>query len=238
VKVWKAEATQQTPTLKGRFKSVSSVSFSPDGQRIVSGSSDKTVKVWTSGTGRLKLTMKGYPGPIENVSFNLEGRRIISVSGGRTLNLSHHTTGLQGYLTRTMTPEYLQALEGHLLTVTSVSFSPDRKRIVSGSQDKTIKIWDCETGQELLTLKGHTSRVDGVAFSPDGERIVSGAAVPGEASEIKVWDAETGQEMLRLQGPHRVTSVTFSPDGKRLVAAGDATIKVWDARPLEESQQK
>ena len=54
-----------------------------------------------------------------------------------------------------------------------MAFSPDGKRLVSGSEDKTVKVWDAETGQETLTLKGHTGGVTSVAFSPDGKRIVS-----------------------------------------------------------------
>ena len=59
--------------------------------------------------------------------------------------------------------------------MTSVAFSPDGKRIVSGSGDRTVKVWDATTGQETLTLKGHTRTVRSVAFSPDGKRIVSGS---------------------------------------------------------------
>jgi len=65
-----------------------------------------------------------------------------------------------------------------------VSFSPDGKRIVSGSQDKTVKVWDAQTGQETLTLKGHSDLVTSVSFSPDGKRIVSGS---GDKT-LKVWD--------------------------------------------------
>ena len=56
-----------------------------------------------------------------------------------------------------------------------MAFSPDGKRIVSGSQDKTVKVWDAQHRQETLTLKGHTGWVSSVAFSPDGKRIVSGS---------------------------------------------------------------
>jgi WD40 repeat protein len=65
-----------------------------------------------------------------------------------------------------------------------VSFSPDGKRIVSGSNDKTVKLWDAEIGQESLTLKGHRGDVYSVAFSPDGKRIVSGS----NDNTVKVWD--------------------------------------------------
>ena len=67
------------------------------------------------------------------------------------------------------------SLKGHTDAVTSVAFSPDGKRIVSGSQDQTVKVWDADKGTETLTLKGHTQLVTSVAFSPDGKRIVSGS---------------------------------------------------------------
>jgi WD40 repeat protein len=66
-----------------------------------------------------------------------------------------------------------------------VSFSSDGKRIVSGSADNTVKLWDAQTGQETLTFKGHSDRVSSVSFSPDGKRIVSGSI----DKTIKVWDA-------------------------------------------------
>ena len=70
-----------------------------------------------------------------------------------------------------------------------MAFSPDGNRLVSSSEDGTIKIWDAQTGQQLLTLKGHVAWVWSVAFSPDGKRIVSGS----EDGTLKVWDTETGQ---------------------------------------------
>ena len=78
-------------------------------------------------------------------------------------------------------------LWGHSQPVTSVEFSPDGRRIVSGSHDKTLKIWDAETGQQTLSLSGHTNAVTSVAFSLDGRRIVSGSW----DQTLKVWDATT-----------------------------------------------
>ena len=68
----------------------------------------------------------------------------------------------------------------------SVAWSPDGKRIVSGSLDATVKVWDADTGAETRTLKGHTQFVNSVAFSPDRKRIISGSG----DNTLKVWAAD------------------------------------------------
>jgi len=126
-------------------------------------------------------------------------------------------------------------LTDHSATVYSARFSPDGKRIVSGSRDMTLKIWDAETGQETLTLTGHLNVVNSAIFSPDGKRIVSGSY----DNTLKIWDAETGQETLTLKGHSAtVNCVIFSPDGKRIVSgSSDKTLKIWDARPIKADVQ-
>ncbi|KAG6329629.1 hypothetical protein ID866_9461 [Astraeus odoratus] len=126
-------------------------------------------------------------------------------------------------------PTHQMTLREHTSPVTSVVFSPDGKRIASGSDDNTVCLWDVETGLQLGgPLKGHTSSVTSVAFSPDGKRIASGS----DDSTVCLWDVETG---LQLGSPLKghtssVTSVAFSPDGKRIASGSfDNTICLWDA---------
>jgi Tol biopolymer transport system component len=98
-----------------------------------------------------------------------------------------------------------------------------------------VKVWDAQTGQELLALQGHTDWVTSVAFSPDSARLASCSLENG----VKLWDARTGQELLSLKG--FFSRVAFSPDGTRLATGSldsdptvKSTVKVWDARTGQE----
>jgi WD40 repeat protein/serine/threonine protein kinase len=122
----------------------------------------------------------------------------------------------------------LFTLYGHTGPVRSVSFSRDGSRIVTGSRDRTAKVWDARTGTALIELSGHMGTVSSVSFSPDGSRVVTGS----DDGTAKVWDARTGSAFLELNGHlGAVMSASFSPDGSRILTASrDRTAKVWDAR--------
>jgi WD40 repeat protein len=109
-----------------------------------------------------------------------------------------------------------------------VRFSPDGKRVVSGSDDATVRVWDVETCQATL-LEGHTDGVRSVAFSPDGNRVVSGSY----DKTVRVWDVKTCQATLLEGHADWVESVSFSPDGKLVVSGSfDGTIHIWDVEKL------
>ncbi|BCR98592.1 NACHT and WD40 domain protein [Aspergillus luchuensis] len=129
-----------------------------------------------------------------------------------------------------------QTLEGHSDLVQAVAFSPDGQTVVSGSYDKTIKLWNAATGELQQTLEGHSDRVSAVAFSPDGQTVLSGSY----DNTIKLWNAATGELQQTLEGhlySGLVSAVAFSPDGQTVVSGSDDnTIELWNAATGELQQ--
>ncbi|KAJ5652726.1 hypothetical protein N7507_010152 [Penicillium longicatenatum] len=118
----------------------------------------------------------------------------------------------------------LQTLEGHG-SIQSIAWSPDGSLLASGSNDKTVRVWDPATGQTVSTLEGHSDSVFSIAWSPDGSRLASGSY----DTTVRVWDPTTGQTVSTLEGHGSVQSIAWSPDGKRLASGSyDTTVRVWD----------
>jgi serine/threonine protein kinase len=177
-------------TLEGHTKAVSSVAFSPDGQRMVTGSEDGSAKMWDAGTGREVFTLSGRRGMVLSVAFSPDGQRILTGTG----EWGEGEKWGEGQVWDAATGQLLLQLKGHAYCVWSAAFSPDGQRIVTGAGDWAhgpgeAKVWDAATGQEVHALNGHTSRVGSVAFSPNGQRIVTGST----DHTSKVWDAATGR---------------------------------------------
>ncbi len=130
----------------------------------------------------------------------------------------------------------LLVLVGHTAAVNAIAITPDSRRIISCSDDKTIKIWESVSGEELQSLTGHSAGVTAVLVTPDGKRIVSGSA----DWTLKIWDPENALEENTLIG-HKgeVSSIRLSTDGEYLISKSvDGTSRVWDlqtGRPVEGS---
>src|SRR5262249_55573738 len=105
-------------------------------------------------------------------------------------------------------------------------FSPDSKRFLSASQDRTLRLWDVSTGELIAVLRGHEGPIPGLAISPDGSTIASAS----EDHTIRLWDAELAERsgVLRGHGSY-VYDVSFRPDGGQVAsAAWDGTVRLWD----------
>ena len=127
----------------------------------------------------------------------------------------------------------VRKLEGHSNWVTGVAVSANGRSAISASLDKTLRVWDLETGRPLRTLKGHSDGVNAVALSSNGHHAVSASL----DKALRVWDLETGRPLRILEGhSSSVTGVALTADGRRAVSASlDKTLRVWDletGRPL------
>ena len=120
----------------------------------------------------------------------------------------------------------ITTLSGHLKGVTAVAFSPDGNYLVSGSKDKTIKVWELDTGKVLRTIEGHKKIVNSVAVSNDGKYVVSGS----NDKTVKVWDFISGELIYTFEG-HKfyVLAIALSSDNKYIVSSSiDKEIRVWN----------
>ncbi|MDP2168261.1 MAG: caspase family protein [Thermodesulfovibrionales bacterium] len=199
--------------LQGHTGDVLSLSFSPDGSTLASGSEDKTVILWNVNTGDRLLTLKGHSGDVLSVSFGPDGKTMASASSSEII-LWNILTGAK---TNTLKAQRFSNLG-------PIAISPDGKTL-AGSEDKTVILWNINTGDRLLTLKGHSGDVLSVSFSPDGKTVASGS----DDKTVMLWKTDSGERITTLKGHNGdVFSVAFGPNGGTLASAGeDKTIIIW-----------
>ncbi len=202
-------------TLRGHFSRVWTISFSPDGQLLASGSSDQTIRLWNARDGTCLRVLQGHTGEVTSVSFSPNGQMLASASEDASIRLwsiEHGTT--------------LKTLQGHIRWVWAVAFSPDGQTLASGGDDRTIRLWKVETGICRKTLQGHTSWVTSLSFSPNGHSIASSS----EDGSVRLWSVQDGTCFKLLQGHSScVWEVTFNPDGQILASgSADLSVRLWD----------
>jgi WD40 repeat protein/beta-lactamase regulating signal transducer with metallopeptidase domain len=218
LRLWDAETGASMQRLNTNDE-LTCFAWSPDGRAVVTGGYERQLKQWEVGTGPMRL-LTGHKGPVNYALFSPDGRYILSCGhwpqGDKTLRLWDSASGKE-----------IRQFMGHTDQLGGIAFSPDGKRIASGSLDKTIRLWESETGTSIRVLEGHQAQVISVAFTPDGKRLVSGS----HDKTVRLWNVETGKTLHVFEGhTDWVRGVAFRMNGKQIVSTGrDGTVRLWDA---------
>jgi WD40 repeat protein len=235
-RLWESDTGKEVHVLKGHTGGVFAAVFSPDGKRLATlgdgrnytftptgfnSNSDSTTaedsaaRVWDTATGKELAALRwpnGMKGFVRTATFSPDGKRIVTAG----MSIWGWGDSPLPWVWDAVTGQRLFAFKGHEANGTAVysaAFSPDGKYVVSTAKDKTARVWDAGTGNELAVLRGHTDPVLDARFSPDGRRVLT---VSGDRT-ARLWDAAVDSEGPPRRGPWRnVLSAAFSPDGRRL----------------------
>ncbi len=207
---------------------VASLAFSPDGSLLASGGARGEVKIWDVKEGKERRTLN-YPqmqDAIASLAFSAHAR-LLAAGTGDNYNTSKPGIAIVWEVDTNIAKTY----RGHSAAVRAVAFVPGGEFLVSGSADKTVRLWDCATDQSRLILKKPSrGRMFAVAVSPDGTRVVTGGegASTGSAGEVDLWDAVLRKHIRVLRGhTSDVDAVAFYPDGSILSGSRDGTVRLW-----------
>lgn len=221
---------------------VRNVSFSPDGQTLLSRYINGNPVFWDAVTGELLDRPPDVIRGGDAISLSPDGRILASGGSGAGWGSIRFYDVTTGEHLRTIddkrTAERNDQLNlrigssvsysGIYGWVSSLSFRPDGKTLASGISDGTIRIWDAQTDELLQTFMGHDSGVKNIAFHPDGKTLASSGRLDGT---LRIWDADTSELLHTLTGHTGwIHDFSFSPDGKTLASAShDETLRIWDA---------
>jgi len=202
--------------LVGHADAVNAVAVSPDGNLVLSGDAAGIAILWSASSGAELLRYDHGGAAVNAVAFSPSNpQRLLTASSDATARL---WSTVNGNMTQEFAPVYVggELVAGHSKAITSAAFSTDGTLVATGSEDKTVILWNAELGSQMRAFKSHTAAVRGVALSPDGTQLLSG----GDDGTAIVWNVQSGQAARTLK-PCRsgITAVGFAADGRSVLAA-------------------
>lgn len=230
-RLWDTESGRLRQTFSGHAGSIGAVAVpkhAPKPQWLLTGSQDLTVKRWSVARGVADYTRKAHDKDINAIDVSPDGRLFATASQDRTIKVWDAASG-----------DVLGILRGHRRGVWTVKFSPfDRDVLISGSGDKTVKLWSLRTMACERTFEGHSNSVLKVAVLSEGRQVASAA---GDGL-IKVWDAQSGECSCTLDN-HEDKVWSLAVRGQELISGGgDSVITIWqdvtEQRHHEEAQER
>ncbi len=233
-------AAEERPILQldtsGHMALIRGLAFTPDGSFIVSAADDKVIRIWDWRAGKTVRTIRGQSGPGEEgkifaMALSPDGRWLAVGGSLGTFTGTKPREEEESHQIRLYdfaSGELKALLKGHTNGVVGLSFSPDGKKLISGSFDHDAIIWDVEHGALLHRLQGHRDFVFAVGFTPDGTRAVTGS----DDNTLRLWRVSDGALLKEMTGHgDKVSALAVSPrDGN--IASGDNSgeIRLWDGK--------
>jgi len=212
----------------GHTARVARMLFTPDDKRVISVSNDKSIRIWDVASGETISVLRppigaGLDGELLAAAISHDGRYL--AVGGDTARLSTDTKAV--YLIALERGRIEHVLDGHLGSIHALAFSPDDEHLVSGSSDRTARIWNVASGACEHVLEGLPGTAMGAACSPDGKFV----ALACYDSTASIWSASTGKKLHDMkEHTAGLRAIAWGPDGKTLATAGlDRHLCLWNA---------